>query len=80
MPPRPPRRDDPVRQRSLREHNLALVLRHVATAPRPPSRAEIAAATGLTRATVSTIADELIAGGLVAELRPVSRSGVGRPG
>lgn len=80
MPPRPPRRDDPVRQRSLREHNLALVLRHVATAPHPPSRAEIAAASGLTRATVSTIVDELIAGGLVGELEPVSRSGIGRPG
>ncbi|MEV4417806.1 ROK family transcriptional regulator, partial [Catellatospora sp. NPDC049609] len=80
MPARPPRRDDPVRQRSLREHNLALVLRQVTAAPLPPSRAEIAAATGLTRATVSTIVDELIAGGLVAEVRPVSRSGVGRPG
>jgi predicted NBD/HSP70 family sugar kinase len=80
MPPRPPRRDDPVRQRSLRDHNLALVLRHVTAANRPPSRAEIAAASGLTRATVSTIVDELIAGGLVAELEPVSRSGVGRPG
>lgn len=80
MPPRPPRRDDPVRQRSLRDHNLALVLRHVTAANRPPSRAEIAAASGLTRATVSTIVDELIAGGLVAELQPVSRSGVGRPG
>lgn len=80
MPPRPPRRDDPVRQRSLRDHNLALVLRHVTASNRPPSRAEIAAASGLTRATVSTIVDELIAGGLVAELVPVSRSGVGRPG
>ncbi|BCJ75545.1 transcriptional regulator [Catellatospora sp. IY07-71] len=69
-----------MRQRSLRDHNLALVLRQVTAAPRPPSRADIAAATGLTRATVSTIVDELIAGGLVAELRPVSRSGVGRPG
>lgn len=80
MPARPPRRDDPVRQRSLRDHNLALVLRQVTSAPQPPSRAEIAASTGLTRATVSTIVDELIAGGLVAEVRPVSRSGVGRPG
>ncbi|GIG01655.1 ROK family transcriptional regulator [Catellatospora citrea] len=69
-----------MRQRSLRDHNLALVLRHVTAANRPPSRAEIAAASGLTRATVSTIVDELIVGGLVAELEPVSRSGVGRPG
>mgnify|MGYP001091642644 CR=1 FL=1 len=69
----------PVRQASLREHNLALVLRHVAAAPRPPSRAELAAATGLTRATVSTLVDELITGRLLTEVDPTPRSGAGRP-
>ncbi|WP_233604402.1 ROK family transcriptional regulator [Micromonospora sp. HM5-17] len=68
-----------VRQASLREHNLALVLRHVATAPRPPSRAELAATTGLTRATVSTLVDELITGRLLTEVDPTPRSGAGRP-
>ena len=60
-----PARDVPVRQTSLRAHNLALVLRLVAASPAPISRAWIATASGLTRATVSTIVDELIAGGLV---------------
>lgn len=71
--------DVPVRQSSLRAHNLALVLRHVATAAHPLSRADVAAATGLTRATVSTLVDELVRGQLVAEIGPAPRTGVGRP-
>ncbi|MEV1143089.1 sugar kinase, partial [Micromonospora sp. NPDC049799] len=43
-----------VRQASLRELNLALVLGRIAAADRPPSRADLAAETGLTRATVSS--------------------------
>ena len=78
-----PRRDTPIRQQSLREHNLALVLRLVAASRAPISRASIATATGLTRATVSTITDELIAGGLVAfaddARNDESRAGAGRP-
>lgn len=69
----------PVRQASLREHNLRLVLRHVASAPRPPSRADIAAATGLTRATVSALVDDLIDGQLLTEVDPAPRTGAGRP-
>ncbi len=69
----------PVRQRSLREHNLALVLRQVAAADRPPSRADVAAATGLTRATVSALVDDLIGGRLLAEVEPAPRTGAGRP-
>jgi predicted NBD/HSP70 family sugar kinase len=94
-------RDAPVRQRSLRTHNLGLVLRLVAGASRPRgadtagasrprgadtagasrpvSRADLAAATGLTRATVSTLVDELLAGGLLAEVEPARRAGAGRP-
>lgn len=68
-----------VRQGSLRELNLAVVLRRIAAADRPPSRAELAAATGLTRATVSAVVDDLIAGRLVAEADPAPRSGAGRP-
>lgn len=71
------------RQGSLREHNLGLVLRHVldaaATGATPPSRADVAAATGLTRATVSSLVDRLVAGGLVAELDPVPTQRAGRP-
>ncbi|BCB87243.1 ROK family protein [Phytohabitans suffuscus] len=71
--------DGPVRQASLREHNLGLVLRQAANALRPPSRADIAAATSLTRATVSALVDDLIAGGLLTEVEPTPRAGAGRP-
>src|SRR6185503_13334962 len=72
-------RDLPIRQQSLREHNLGLVLRRVAGSPLPPSRADVAASTGLTKATVSSLVEELIAGRLVTELDPARRSGAGRP-
>jgi hypothetical protein len=68
----------PVRQASLREHNLALVLRQV-TGRRTVSRADIATATGLTRATVSALVDDLIAGRLVVEVAPAPKAGAGRP-
>ncbi|MEU3456369.1 ROK family protein [Micromonospora sp. NPDC006766] len=68
-----------VRQGSLRELNLAVVLRRIAAADRPPSRAELAADTGLTRATVSAVVDDLIAGRLVTEAAPAPRTGAGRP-
>jgi len=71
--------DGPVRQASLRAHNLAIVLGHVAGSPRPPSRAAVATATGLTRATVSTLVDELIGGRLLTEVDPAPRAGAGRP-
>ena len=69
----------PVRQSSLRAHNLALVLRTVAASAQRPSRAAISAATGLTRATVSALVDDLIAGGLLTEHDPAPRTGAGRP-
>ena len=69
----------PVRQASVRAHNLALVLQTVANAANRMSRAGVAAATGLTRATVSALVDDLIAGGLLTELAPSPRSGAGRP-
>jgi predicted NBD/HSP70 family sugar kinase len=70
--------DGPVRQRSLWQHNLALVLRHVSAAT-PTSRAEVAAATGLTRATVSSLVEDLLRAGLVTEVEPAPRTGAGRP-
>ncbi|MEH0936374.1 ROK family protein [Micromonospora psammae] len=68
-----------VRQGSLRELNLAVVLRRIAAADPPPSRARIAADTGLTRATVSAVVDDLITGRLVTEADPAPRTGAGRP-
>ncbi|GAB2596676.1 sugar kinase [Paractinoplanes abujensis] len=69
----------PVRQSSVRAHNLALVLQTVANSADRPSRAAIAGLTGLTRATVSALVDDLIAGGLLTELEPAPRTGAGRP-
>ncbi|SCL66899.1 Sugar kinase of the NBD/HSP70 family, may contain an N-terminal HTH domain [Micromonospora citrea] len=68
-----------VRQGSLREWNLAVVLGRIAAADRPPSRAELAAGTGLTRATVSAVVEDLLAGRLVREAEPTPRTGAGRP-
>jgi len=68
------------RQASLRDRNLRLVLATVLAATGPPSRASVAAATGLTRSTVSRLADELVAGGLLDELERSAVAGRGRPG
>ncbi len=68
----------PASQRTVRQHNRALVLRTVAAQPRQ-SRAQLALLTGLTRATVSALVDDLIDAGLLAELEP-DRGSRGRPG
>jgi predicted NBD/HSP70 family sugar kinase len=67
----------PAGQHTVRRHNLALVLGEVA-GPEPLSRAGVAARTGLTRGTVSSLVEELIAAGLVTELA-AARGGTGRP-
>ena len=74
-----PRGGSAIRQANLREHNLSLVLRLIVEAAAPPSRADIAATTGLTRATVSSLVDALIEAGLVTELPPVMSQRAGRP-
>ncbi|ROR72397.1 ROK family transcriptional regulator [Bogoriella caseilytica] len=68
---------DSARQSTLREHNLALVCGAI-FAGDAPSRAGVAAATGLTRSTVSRLADELIQARLVAE-QPAALGRPGRP-
>src|SRR6478735_3462671 len=68
-----------LRQASLRHANLALVARTVLAADTPPSRADVAAATSLTRSTVSRLVDELVAGGILDEVESVV-GGPGRPG
>jgi predicted NBD/HSP70 family sugar kinase len=62
----------------VRRNNLQVILRHLATAG-PASRATIAAMSGLTRATVSRLALELIAAGLVAEGERTTGGHAGRP-
>jgi predicted NBD/HSP70 family sugar kinase len=74
-----PRRPQPARQASLRAHNLALVFGEVADRG-PASRAAIAAATGLTKASVSSLVDTLIDGHLLTELGPAPQGRIGRPG
>ena len=65
------------RQSTVRTTNLALVLRTVCAAPGPLSRADIAGATGMTRATAARLVGELVAGGLLDELErePLPRRG-----
>ena len=63
--------------RDVRRHNLALVLAEVVDAE-PLSRAGIAARTGLTRGTVSSLVEQLIDDGLLRELAP-TRGTPGRP-
>jgi predicted NBD/HSP70 family sugar kinase len=63
----------------LREANLALVVRTVFGSAVPLSRAGVATATSLTRSTVSRLADDLIAGGMLQELEPLAVAGPGRP-
>ncbi len=65
-------------QRAVRRHNLGLVVRHIARQG-ARSRATIAAETGLNKATVSSLVDELIERGLLVESSPVNLGSVGRP-
>ena len=66
----------PAGQHTVRRHNLRLVLAELAAGP--GSRAELAQRTGLTKATVASLTDALIARGIVAEGSPAP-DGPGRP-
>ena len=69
-----------VRQHSLREHNLGLILGLILDAPAPLSRADLAQATSLTRAATGALVDLLVAAQMVTELAPVATRKAGRPG
>jgi predicted NBD/HSP70 family sugar kinase len=66
----------PADQQSIRRHNLGLIARAVSAAP--GSRAELAQRTGLTKATVSSLVDSLLAQGILTEGEPAPAR-VGRP-
>jgi predicted NBD/HSP70 family sugar kinase len=67
-------------QTTVRRANLGVVLRHIAAAG-SCSRADVAAHTGLTRGTVSSLVTELVEVGLVRETGAAAAPrGVGRPG
>jgi predicted NBD/HSP70 family sugar kinase len=74
-----PRATGPARQASIREHNLSVVLDAVLHAESAISRAGVATATGLTRATVSALVDDLIGAELVAEVGQSRSGAAGRP-
>ncbi|MGM1061871.1 ROK family transcriptional regulator [Saccharothrix sp. Mg75] len=76
-PPVP--RPQPASQHTVRRHNSALVLDAIADAP-GSSRAAVAARTGLTKATVSSLVDRMIGADLVAEGEAQARTGPGRRG
>lgn len=65
-------------QETLRESNLALVAATIFAATDGISRAGVAAEVGLTRATVSRLVEDLLAGGLVRE-EGILSAGPGRP-
>jgi predicted NBD/HSP70 family sugar kinase len=67
----------PAGQHTVRRHNLSLVLHAVRSAGRC-TRAQVAQTTGLARATVSVLADQLLEAGLLDELDP-DRTSPGRP-
>ena len=67
------------RSEHLREHNLSVALGYVLDAPEPPSRAQLAAGTGLARPSVTPIVDQLVRAGMVRELVPRPAVRAGRP-
>jgi predicted NBD/HSP70 family sugar kinase len=67
------------RQQQLREHNLSVALAFVTDALEPPSRAEVAAGTGLGRSAVTALVDQLLRAGMVRELLPHPARRAGRP-
>lgn len=69
----------PNTQQEMRRRNLSKVLYAVAAAG-PVSRAAVATRIGLTRASVSTLVEELLRAGFLVELGPGRSGGVGRPG
>ncbi len=79
--PTPERRDPTrvARQAQMRDQNLGVALRGIVDAPAPVSRAQLAAAEGLARATVSGLVDHLIEARLVRELDPTQTQRAGRP-
>lgn len=66
----------------VRRSNLSLVLGAIAGAPRGafPTRAQVAGATGLTKASVSSMVTDLLDAGLVREVGLNARGERGRPG
>ena len=65
---------------NVRHQNLALLSRTIYAADAPPTRAALASATGLGRATVSRLIQDLLDSGFAREQDPGGATGRGRPG
>lgn len=63
----------------VRASNISAVLHEIARQPAAPSRADLAHSTGLTRATVSRLVDDLLQADILTELETPSTGGPGRP-
>ncbi|MDF7641328.1 ROK family protein [Bifidobacterium sp. ESL0784] len=69
-----------INQDDLRNHNLSVVLSTLLQSPKPMSRAKLAKATGLTKATMSLLVPMLISSEALEEGKPVSAGTTyGRP-
>lgn len=72
-------RDAPARHGNLNQHNLRLLLEATRRSGRV-SRANLAASTGLTKATISNLVDQLTDLGLLMEVGTNESGKIGRPG
>lgn len=68
-----------INQDDLRNHNLSVVLDTMLRSMQPQSRAELAKATGLTKATISLLVSLLLSSHVVSEGAPAASASHGRP-
>ena len=68
-----------VKSENVRASNMSTVLRNILASPGDVTRAGLSQRTGMTRATISRLVDDLVGAGLVRELEPGDGGGRGRP-
>lgn len=68
-----------VKSENVRASNMSTVLRNILASPGEITRAGLSQRTGMTRATISRLVDDLVGAGLVRELEPGDGGGRGRP-
>lgn len=68
-----------VKSENVRASNMSTVLRNILTLPGEVTRAGLSQRTGMTRATISRLVDDLVGAGHVRELEPGDGGGRGRP-
>lgn len=68
-----------VKSENVRASNMSTVLRNILASPGEITRAGLSQRTGMTRATISRLVDDLVGAGHVQELEPGDGGGRGRP-